>query len=311
MNQMTQTKFKARSLRRQLRFQWPLYLFALPAVIYLLIFAYGPMYGVQVAFRYYMPGRPLNECRWVGWHYFEMFIGDPAFRDVFNNTIILSVYYLVANFPFPIILALMLNEVKNKKYKRTLQTIYYAPHFISTVVLIGMLKIMLSPSIGIVNFLRVKLGFESIYYLGKPEYFRPLYVWSGVWQHTGWNAIVYLAALSAVDPSLLEAAEIDGAGRLRRIWHINLTAIRPTIIILFIMSIGSLISVGFEKTWLLQNPLNNKTSEVIATYVYSRGLMASNLSYGAAIGLFNNTINLVLLIIANTVARRFSEISLF
>ena len=217
---------------------------------------------------------------------------------------------LVFSFPIPIIVALIINELGGR-FKRVVQTVLYAPHFISTVVLVGMITILFSPSMGIVNTALKALGFDSIYFMGSPEWFRPLYVGSGIWQDMGWNAIVYIAALAGVDPSLHEAAELDGATRLQRIIHINLPCIMPTIIIMLIMQMGSIATVSYEKVFLMQNDLNMAVSEVISTYVYKRGLVNNNYSFATAVGLFNNLINVAMLVIANTVSKKFSETSLF
>lgn len=287
------------------------YLFLLPAITYVVIFSYIPMYGLQIAFKNYSGAFGIWGSKWVGLKHFRDFTGGYYFWPIIRNTLTISLYSTIVGFPFPIILALMLNEVHNSKYKRLLQTILYAPHFISTVVMVGMIIIMLSPSTGIVNYLLDFLGFEKQYFMIQPDTFKHIYVWSGIWQGMGWGAVIYLAALSSVSQELHEAATIDGASRIKRIWHINLPAIKPTIVILFILNIGNIISVGFEKTFLLQNSLNLPKSEVISTYVYRRGLLDGSFSFSTAVGLFNNVINLLLLLIANFIARKLSETSLF
>jgi putative aldouronate transport system permease protein len=286
------------------------YIFLFPALVYVLIFNYGPIYGLQIAFKDYKASLGVLQSPWVGFKHFIDFYKGYYFWRLIRNTLFISVYQLVVGFPIPILLALMLNEVKGK-LKNVLQTIFYAPHFISLVVLVGIIVTMFSPSIGIVNTLLEKLGHKRIYFLGTPEYFRHIYVWSGVWQRMGWDAVIYLAALAGVDPELHEAARIDGASLFQRIVHINLPIIQPTIIILFILAIGGITSVGFEKVYLLQNDLNIDMSEVISTYVYKRGIINTNYSFSAAVGMFNNIVNLVMLFIANGISRKVSETSLF
>ena len=286
------------------------YVFLLPAVIYLIIFSYYPMYGVQIAFKNYKGYLGIEGSKWVGFLHFENFLNNDGFWRYFSNTLGISIYSLIAGFPLPILLALLLNEV-NARFSKVSRTIFYAPHFISTVVLVGMMNIMFSPSVGVVNQLIKAMGGESYYFLGEPAAFQHLYVWSGVWQSTGWGAVIYLAALASVSPELHEAATIDGASRIQRIIHINLPAIAPTIIIMLIMRTGSLVSVGYEKVYLLQNPLNQEVSEVISTYVYKQGVLKPNQSYSTAVGLFNSAINMILLLTTNFISRKFSETSLF
>ena len=227
-----------------------------------------------------------------------------------KNTLLLSLYTLVVGFPIPIIIALILNELKGN-FKKFTQTVLYAPHFISVVVLVSILNAMLSPSQGVVNTILEMFGMERNYFMANPEYFRHLYVWSGVWQGMGWGAIIYLAALSGVDPSLHEAADMDGATRIQKIIHINLPAIMPTIIIMLILRMGEIASVGYEKVYLMQNSMNVETAEVISTYVYKRGIINSNYSFSTAVDLFNNVVNVILVLIANEISKRVSETSLF
>lgn len=286
------------------------YLLMLPALIYVLIFCYQPMYGLQIAFKDYKGIYGIVGSPWVGLKHFINFFEGAYFWRLMKNTIILSLYSMVVSFPFPIILALLLNEV-TPKIRKFSQTVLYAPHFISMVVLVGMINVMFSPSIGVVNHVIELLGGERIYFLAQPGVFRHMYVWSGVWQGTGWGAVIYIAALAGVSPELHEAATIDGASRLQRVIHINLPTILPTIVILLIMRIGSLVNIGYEKVYLLQNDLNLEVSEVISTYVYKRGILNANYSFSAAVGMFNNIINVLLLVIANAVSRKTSETSLF
>ena len=286
------------------------YLMMLPALIYVLIFCYQPMYGLQIAFKDYKGVYGIVGSPWVGLTHFTTFFKGYYFWRLMRNTLVLSLYSLIVSFPFPIMLALLLNEVA-PKIRKVSQTILYAPHFISTVVLVGMINVMFSPSIGIVNHAIAALGGERIYFLAQPGVFRHMYVWSGAWQGTGWGAVIYIAALAGVSPELHEAATIDGASRLQRVIHINLPSILPTIMILLIMRIGSLVNVGYEKVYLLQNELNQEVSEVISTYVYKRGILNNSYSFTSAVGLFNNLINVVLLLLANAFSRKATETSLF
>lgn len=303
-------KKKRRLLKQIIAHRW-LYLFLAPTIIYLAIFNYGPMYGVQIAFKNFNPALGIWESPWVGLRHFREFVSGYYFWPIIKNTLTVSLYSTIFGFPMPIFIALLLNEIKFKRYKKFIQTTLYAPHFISTVVMVGMIIIMLSPSMGIINKLVEFLGFEKQYFMIQPKAFAPIYVLSGIWQGMGWGAIIYIAALSSVDPVLYEAAIIDGASRLQRIWYINIPTIKPTIIILLIMSIGRIVSVGFEKVYLLQTPLNLETSEIISTYVYKRGLLNASYSFSAAVGFFNNIVNIILLFLANFTARKFSETSLF
>jgi putative aldouronate transport system permease protein len=286
------------------------YLMLLPAVAYVLIFNYAPMYGLQIAFKDYRMSLGFSGSKWVGFEHFINFFNGYSFKSLLRNTLLLSLYQMMVGFPIPIILALIINELKGR-YKTIVQTVLYAPHFISTVVLVGMISIMFSVSSGVVNTVISELGFGKIYFMGSPKYFRHLYVWSGVWQSMGWSAIIYLAALAGVDPGLHEAASIDGATRMQRIIHINIPSILPTIMITLILQIGRLLSVGYEKAYLLQTNLNIEASEIITTYVYKRGIINTNYSFSTAVGLFNNVINVSLLILANQISKRLTKSSLF
>lgn len=287
------------------------YLMLLPAIIYVAIFCYGPMYGVQIAFKNFRGSLGILKSPWVGFEHFINFFTSYNFWNLVGNTLILSLYTLVITFPIPIIIALILNELKSQKLKRFTQTVLYAPHFISIVVLVGMISAMFAKETGVVNSLLEMLGLERYYFMGEPGAFRHMYVWSGVWQNAGWSAIIYIAALSNVDPSLHEAATVDGASRMQRILHINLPSIMPTIIIMLIMAVGQIASLGYEKVYLLQNDLNIEVSEIISTYVYKRGIVNANYSFSAAVGLFNNVINVILILIANTISKKVSDTSLF
>ncbi len=286
------------------------YVLMLPAVIYVAIFCYVPMYGLQIAFKDYRPVLGYLGSPWVGLKHFVSFFQGAYFWMLLRNTLALTLYSLIAGFPIPIVLALLLNEV-NQKFRKVSQTILYAPHFISVVVLVGIMKLVFSPSIGLVNNALELLGMERIYFMVSPSAFPHLYVWSGIWQEMGWSAVIYIAALAGVDPGLHEAARIDGASRMQRILHINLPAILPTIMILLIMWIGSLVSVGYEKIYLMQNDLNIQVSEVISTYVYKRGIINTNYSFSTAVGIFNNVVNIILLVLANAFSKKVSETGLF
>ncbi len=286
------------------------YLMLLPAVLYVLLFCYAPLYGLQIAFKNYKVSLGVAGSPWIGFRNFTDFFQSYYFVKLLKNTLVLSLYSLAVSFPIPIIVALILNELKGK-FKKFTQTILYAPHFISLVVVVSILNVMLSPSQGVVNTILEMLGMERNYFMANPAYFPHLYVWSGVWQGMGWGAIIYLAALSSVDPSLHEAADIDGATRMQKILHINLPTIMPTIIIMLILRIGNIVSVGYEKVYLMQNDMNIETAEIISTYVYKRGLLDSNYSFSAAVGLFNNVINVILVLLANWISKKVSETSLF
>ena len=304
------TEIKKQPLGKRMRKHYQFYLLLLPAIVYIIIINYVPMYGVQIAFKNYKMSLGIMGSKWVGFEHFTDFFSSYYFWTLLRNTLVVSLYSLAVSFPIPIIVALIINELKGN-YKRTVQTILYAPHFISTVVLVGMMYAMFSPSMGVVNTILENFGLERIYFMGDPKYFRHLFVWSGVWQSMGWSAIIYIAALSGVDPGLHEAAAIDGATRIQRIIHINIPCIAPTIIIMLIMRLGQIASVGYEKAYLLQTNMNLETSEIISTYVYKRGLVNNNYSFSTAVGLFNNLVNIALLLIANNISKKFSETSLF
>ncbi len=295
---------------------WILYLFMLPTFLWLLIFHYVPIYGVQIAFQNFKPGQAFGTSEWVGLKYFKQFFESYWFPVVMKNTITISLLSFVLGFFPPIILALLLNEVKNMKLKKTVQTITYAPHFISIVVLCGALRLFLSPETGLiglgVNAVREAMGMDKVNLLMSGPFFKWLYSLSGVWQGTGWGSVIYFAALSAVDVEQLDAARIDGASKLQKIWYINIPVLIPTIVIQMILRCGSLISVGFDKTYLLQNDTILSYSEVISTYVYRAGITGAQFSFGSAVGLFNNFVNTILLFIVNTIVKKLdNELSLF
>ncbi|WP_207655686.1 ABC transporter permease [Vallitalea okinawensis] len=290
---------------------YDLYLLILPAILYIVIFHYWPMYGVQLAFKDYIAKLGIVGSPWVGLKHFERFFNSYYFRRLLLNTLGISIYQLIVGFPIPILLALALNEIKNSKFKKTVQTITYAPHFLSTVVLVGMVVSFLSPQNGIVNEFIKMSGGEPVYFMTKPEYFKSIYVFSGVWQQMGWNSVIYVAALSSINYELHEAAIVDGASRLRRIWHINIPGIMPTIVILLILNVGRIMGVGFEKVFLMQNDLNMEASDVISTYVYRSGILGAQYSFASAVGLFNSLINFMILITVNRISKHVSETSLW
>ena len=302
---------KKRSLGEQLKLDWPLYVFCLPGVILTFIFSYIPMYGVQIAFRNFNGKQGIWGSPWVGLRYFERFIKSPFFGQTISNTLILSLYGLLVSFPIPIILALMLNSFRHKRYRKVIQMVTYAPNFISTVVMCGMLILFMSPTVGVINSVIKGLGGEAINFMGKKEYWRHIYVWSGVWQGMGWSSVIYFAALSGISPELHEAAQVDGATKFQIVRHIDFPSILPTATILLIMDCGSVLSIGFEKAYNLQNDLNLSVSEIISTYVYKVGLLENNMSYSSAIGLFQTLVNLVLLVTVNKISDKLSGNSMF
>lgn len=302
---------KSIAFKKYLRDYWQLYVLVLPAVVFIAIFCYQPMYGAQIAFRNYNARAGIWGSEWVGLEHFKRFLTSSNFWPLLRNTLAISIYSLVAGFPAPIIFAFMLNELRSNKLRKTIQMISYAPYFISSVAVCGLIILFLQRESGLFNVIRMAFGSEGIDFLSKPEYFRTIYVVSGIWQGLGWGTIIYLAALSGVDPQIVEASIIDGASRLQKIWYIDLPSILPTIIILLILNCGSILSVGGDKILLLQNALNMETSDVIATYVYRLGIQNAQFSYTTAIGLFNSVVNFVMLSIVNYVAKKSTGSSLW
>lgn len=295
---------------RMLKKSWVCYLFILPMLVYVIIFSYVPMYGIQLAFKDYRVADGIWESAWVGFKHFKTFFESYQFKDLLWNTLSLSLYVLIAGFPMPIIFALFLNYITNMKFKKASQMITYAPHFISTVVYCGMILIFLAGD-GIINQILTHLGLDPVAFLSNPSNFRHIYVWSGVLQNIGWGSIMYISVLTSVDPTLHEAATVDGATRFQRLLHIDLPAIVPTMVIMLIMKAGEIMDLGFEKAFLLQNSINLDYSEIISTYVYKIGIQGGQFSYSSAIGLFNNIINLILLVVVNKIAKKVSDISLW
>lgn len=297
-------------LFRDLTTNRTVYLMLLPVVVYYLIFHYGPMYGLQIAFKDFRPAKGFLGSPWVGFEHFESFFGNVYFWRILRNTLLLSLYSLLFFFPAGILFALLLNELRSGKIRKTVQTISYMPHFISLVVIVGMLFDFLARD-GLVNSITAYLGIDAIAFMRSPGWFRTIYISSDIWQNIGWSSIVYLAAISSVNPTLYEAARIDGAGRLKQMWHVTLPGIMPTVTIMLILFIGKFMTVGFEKIILMYNPVIYETSDVIQTYVYRKGILEADFSYSAAVGLFNAVISFILLIAANMAAKRMGETKLW
>ena len=314
VNNMVHTQNHSRwgHLKKRFLRSWQWYILVLPAVVYIAIFAYGPMYGVQIAFKNYKPKLGATGSPWLEplFKNFIRFVNYPDFWKMIRNTLSITLYSL-ATFPLPIIFALMLNEVKNLKLKKTVQMITYAPHFLSEVVVCSLVLMMLARANGPINNLIVAFGGERIPFIEMPSAFSSIYVWSGVWQNIGWDSILYISALAAISQEQIEAASIDGANRIQIIRHVNIPGILPTIAITFIMRMGGLLSVGYSKIFLLQNDLNLSSSQVISTYVYRVGILNGQYSYSTAISLFNNVVNILILLMANFVVKKVTDTGLF
>lgn len=302
-------KAKKRSLLARVRQRWGLCALLLIPIVYVFIFNYVPMYGVSIAFMRYNGKLGVFGSPWVGLYQFQRFIGNVKFTQILGNTLSLSLYNLIAGFPIPIILALGLTHLRSTRYKKTIQMITYAPYFLSTVIMVALLSQLLNLRTGLLNRFLMTLGLDAANFMGSGTYFRHVYVWSGVWQEMGYGAIIYISALSSVDPQLHEAASIDGASLWKRIRHIDIPGITPTIVIMLILRMGSLLTVGFEKVYLMQNPTNLAVSEIIETYVYRVGLLATrpDFSYATAVGLFQNLISFALVMTANFIASKVSD----
>lgn len=298
-------------LKKSIKRDWRLYVMLLPAILYIALFHYKPMYGILIAFQDFSVRKGVFGSKFVGLKNFERIFSSYWFPVIFKNTIIISALGLLIGFWIPIILALVLNELKNAKFRKLVQTISYAPHFISTVVMCGMITMFLDPNIGIISRALMALGMDEVNILTNPGAFKWLMEFSGIWQGAGWGSIIFFAALAGVDKSLLEAAEIDGATRMQKIWHINIPEILPTIVMMFILRCGSILSVGYEKVYLLQNALNLTGSEVISTYTYKIGLEQADFSYSTAVGLFNTLVNAIFLIAANKLSKKITNAGLF
>lgn len=301
------------NLWRRIARNWGLYLLLLPALTLLICFTYKPMYGVLIAFKEYKPIKGILGSAWADpWYkYFKKFFDSFQFKTTIRNTLVITLYSMLVMFPLPIILALGINQLKNRTYRKIFQTVTYMPHFISTVVMVGLLTLLLSPGSGLLGAICGMLGIKAPNFLGQPSAFKHLYVWSDVWQHVGWDSIIYIAALSSVDPSLYEAATVDGATNLQKIKYVDIPMLVPTAVIMLIMRFGSLMSLGFEKVYLMQNDLNLTASEVISTYVYKIGIINVQYSYSAAINLFSTVVNFILLILVNQISKKVSDNSLW
>ncbi|MDC7236764.1 MAG: ABC transporter permease subunit [Sphaerochaetaceae bacterium] len=290
---------------------WQLYAMMVLPLLYFIIFKYVPMFGNILAFRRYRPGMGPFGTEWVGLRYFKLFFKDAAFWTAFKNTLILSLLNLIINFPIPIIFALFLNEVRNRYFKKFVQTISYMPRFISTVVVIAIVSELLSPSTGILNIIRGKMGLDAIYYMNEPDYFRTIYVLLDTWQYTGWTAIIYLASITSISPDMYEAATIDGANRIQQIFYVTIPTILPTIMVMLILNIGRLLSLGFEKILLLYTPTNSQVSDILDTLVYRTGLANQNYSYATAIGLFTGIIGIILVTSSNSLSKKLTGQSIY
>ena len=302
-------------IKKEIGRHWQLYLFLLLPVVYTIIFEYIPMLGVQIAFKKYTILGGIWGSPWIGFANFIKFFNSYTFNRVITNTLRISFYSIAAGFPIPVIFALCLNTINNRRYKKFLQTITYMPHFISVVVIVGMLMQIFHPLNGIYGIIvRAVTGNQPVDLFAKPDAFPHMYVWSGIWQGFGWGSIIYVAALSSVPEELYEAARVDGASRFQMILHVDIPALTPTIVIMLILRLGSVMSVGFEKAFLMQNNLNLRTSELISTFVYKQGLAAggpTDFSYAAAIGLFNSVVNLIFIVAVNKISQKLSETSLW
>jgi putative aldouronate transport system permease protein len=297
--------------RKSIKKHWQLHLLVIPPLLFFIIFKYYPMLNTVLAFKDYNVIKGIWGSPWVGFKNFQLFFENPQFWTLLKNTIMLSGYQLLAGFPIPIILALMINEVRGGRFKKFVQLVSFAPYFISTVVMVSIVMLFLAPRLGFANIALNFFGLDSINFLGEPGMFRSIYVWSDIWQTAGYSAVVYLAALAGIDPTLYEAAKVDGASRFQKIRHVDLPGIVPTIVIILILNVGNVMAIGFEKVYLLQNPLNLVNSEIIATYVYRVGLLNANYSFATAVGLFNSIINLVLLFTVNGLAKRITKNSIW
>ena len=310
-NQPNAKKSMGKRISVEVKRHWQLYLMLVLPVTYLIIFAYFPMGGAIIAFKDYSIRGGIWGSEWVGLKHFKNLFTTPDFKNLMTNTLALSLYSLIISFPMPILLALAINEMRGRHYKKMVQMVTYLPYFISTVVLVGIMQNIFSVRTGLVNNIITLFGGTAVDFMGKPELFRSLYVWSGVWQGMGYSAVIYIAALASVDISQTEAAIIDGAGRFARVWNVDIPAIMPTIVIQLILAVGSIMSLGFEKVYLMQNPVNMQSSEIISTFVYKRGLINFQYSYATAVGLFNSVCNLVLIVLANMFSKKVNETSLW
>ncbi len=296
-----------REIARRLRRNMWLYVMVLPGLLYFLVFKYVPMLGLVIAFQNFKPFKGIAGSEWVGFEHFKRLFTEPDFLNILTNTLILFGLNLLFFFPVPILLALMLNEVRSNRFKRLFQSLIYLPHFMSWVIIVSISYVMLTMDGGLVNSILEGLGFTEVNFLLSPEWFRPTYIIQVIWREAGWGTIIYLAAMAAIDPQLYEAARMDGAGRFRQIWHITIPAVRSVIIVLFILKVGDVLELGFEHVYLLLNSMNREVAEIIDTYVYTAGLKQGKFSYSNAIGLFKSIVGLVMVISANKLSKKFGE----
>jgi ABC-type polysaccharide transport system, permease component len=306
----TQQRSLGSRLSKWLGHNWQMYVLLLPGLVWLIVFMYAPMYGILIAFKDYLPKKGIMGSPWAGLKYFRQFFTTSIALDSIRNTIVLSVFTLLWSFPIPIIFALLLNQLRSARYKQVVQIISFAPHFVSSVVVVSILSVLTSYN-GLFNGIVKAFGNEPIYFSSLPRYFRTLYIGSGIWQNMGFDAIIYIAALAGVSPDLHEAAIVDGASKFQRLLHIDLPTILPTIIIMLILACGNIMSVGYEKVYLMQNGTNTAVSEVISTHVYKVGLRSAQFSYATAVGLFNSVVNFILIISVNAISSKVSDIALF
>ena len=304
---------KKRSWATEIRVNWQLYLMILIPFAYLIVFKYYPMFGTQIGFRDYQPTTGIWGSEWVGFRHFERFFNNPQWIDLIKNTMAISIYTIVLSIPFPIMLAIAFDYARSRTFKKTVQMVTYLPHFLSTVIIVSLMQLLFNMQSGVVNNVVEIVSGTKINFLGMSKYFRSLYVWSGIWQGVGWSSILYISALSGVDPQLHEAALIDGASKIKRIWHIDIPSIIPTIAIMTIMNMGTLLSVGFDKTFLMQNPTNLEVSQVLSTYEYNVGLGGGipSYSYPAAIGLMSSVVTFILICVTNKISKKLSDSGLW
>lgn len=313
MTDLTQRKRKSRFARAMAPYirNWDLYLLLIPSIVFFIIFKYIPMYGVQIAFKNYSARLGIWGSKWVGLKHFDRFFRSYYATRLITNTLGISLYSLLVGFPLPIILAIMMNELQSVRYKKFIQTVTYIPHFLSTVVMVSIINALLSPRAGLINILIKNMGGTPVYFMSEPSYFQSIYVWSGVWQSMGWNSIIYVAALAGIDPTLYEAGRVDGASRWQMLLHITIPSIMPTATIMLILQCGHIMSIGFEKIFLMQNDLNIAASDVISTYVYRSGMINAEFSFSAAVDLFNSVVNCILLGLVNWLSGRMGGSQVF
>ena len=300
-----------RSFKKGFKHSWQLYVFLIPALVWLGVFMYAPMYGLLIAFKDFRAADGIMGSAWAGLKYFRQFFSTNIAPTVIRNTVVLSLEQLVISFPLPIIFALLVNQINHQGMKKTVQTISYAPYFVSVVVIVSILQVILAPGTGFVNIMLQNMGSKPIMFMSKAEYFRSLYIISGIWQTLGFNAIIYIAALSGISPDYYEAAIMDGASKFQKIWYIDIPMIMPTVIIMLILAVGRLMTLGYEKAYLMQAGTNLATSELISTYVYKSGLLNGQYSFATAVDLFNSVVNFILLAITNQISKKTANIGLF